>query len=118
MVRRRWFSSSVELPTGQVIAFNGANRDDVDGPGTSFPVTQAEMFDPAQRSWHQLADARIPRTYHNSAVLLPSGQILIGGNAPITTMYGYTTNLPGGFSNDFRDPSFQVISVFIRVIRG
>jgi hypothetical protein len=104
----RWFSSAVELPTGQVIAFNGANRDDVDGPGTTFPVTQAELFDPATGRWRQLADSRVPRTYHNSAVLLPSGQVLVGGNAPITTMYGYTTNLPGGFSNDFRDPSFQL----------
>jgi hypothetical protein len=104
----RWFSSAVSLPTGQVIAFNGANRDDVVGPGTSFGVTQAELFDPQRGTWSPLADSRIPRTYHNSAVLLPSGQVLVGGNAPISTLYAYNTNLPGGFSNDFRDPSFQV----------
>ena len=104
----RWFSSTVLLPTGQAIAFNGANRDDVLGPGTSFPVTQAELFDPASGTWSPLADSGDPRTYHNSAVLLPSGQVLVGGNAPISTLYAYNTNLPGGFSNDFRDPSFQL----------
>jgi hypothetical protein len=104
----RWFSSAVSLPTGQVLLFNGANRDDVAGPGTSFPVTQAELFDPEQRRWTKLSSGRIPRTYHNSAVLLPSGKVLIGGNAPITTMYGWTTTIPGGFSNSFRNPSFQI----------
>jgi hypothetical protein len=104
----RWFSSGVLLPTGQVIAFNGANRDDVLGPGTSFPVKQAEMFDPATGRWTPLASSHDPRTYHNSAVLLPTGQVLVGGNAPISTLYGYTQNIPGGFSNDFRDPSFEI----------
>jgi len=104
----RWFSSAVALPTGQVMITGGANRDDVDGPGSSFPVTQAELFDPETGEWTPLADARIPRTYHNSAVLLPSAKILIGGNAPITTMYGWTTTLPGGFSNAHRDASFQI----------
>ena len=104
----RWFSSAVLLPTGQVIAFNGANRDDVVGPGTSFPVREAELFDPATGSWSRLADGHDPRTYHNSAVLLPTGQVLVGGNAPISTLYGYTTTIPGGFSNDFRDPSFEI----------
>ena len=104
----RWFSSTVMLPTGQAIAFNGANRDDVVLPGSSFPVTQAEMFDPATGRWTPLESSGDPRTYHNSAVLLPSGQILVGGNAPIDTGYLYSQTLPGGFSNDFRDPSFQV----------
>ncbi len=108
LVNARWFSSTVMLPTGQAIAFNGANRDDVVGPGTSFPVTQAEMFDPAAGKWTALANSGDPRTYHNTAALLPSGQVLIGGNAPISTLYAYNTTLPGGFSNDFRDPSFQI----------
>jgi hypothetical protein len=104
----RWFSSTVMLPTGDAIAFNGANRDDVVLPGSSFPVTQAEMFDPATNKWSALASSGDPRTYHNSAVLLPNGQVLVGGNAPIDTGYLYSQTLPGGFSNDFRDPSFQI----------
>jgi hypothetical protein len=104
----RWFSSTVLLPTGDAIAFNGANRDDVVLPGSSFPVTQAEMFNSSTSTWTPLASSGDPRTYHNSAVLLPTGQILVGGNAPIDTGYLYSQTLPGGYSNDYRDPSFQV----------
>jgi galactose oxidase-like protein len=104
----RWFSTTVMLPTGQAIAFNGANRDEVDLPGSTFPVTQAELFDPASGRWSPLADSGDPRTYHNTAALLPSGQVLVGGNAPIDNSYLYTQTFPGGFSNNWRDPSFQV----------
>ncbi len=104
----RWFSSGVVLPTGQTIAFNGGNRDDVVLPGTSFPVTQAEMFDPATNAWTPLAASGDPRTYHNTAVLLPTGQVLVGGHSPISTGYAYNTTLPGGFIKAFRDPSFQI----------
>jgi galactose oxidase-like protein len=104
----RWFSSSVLLPTGQVIAFNGGNRDDVVLPGTSFPVTQAEMFNPATNSWSPLASSGDPRTYHNTAELLPTGQVIVGGHSPISTGYAYNTTLPGGLIKAQRDPSFQI----------
>jgi hypothetical protein len=104
----RWFSTSVLLPTGQVIAFNGGNRDDVVLPGTSFPVTQAELFDPATKTWTPLASSGDPRTYHNTAELLPTGQVLVGGHSPISTGYSYNTTLPGGFIKAQRDPSFQL----------
>ncbi len=104
----RWFSTAVVLPTGNVLAFNGANRDDVLLPGTTFPVHQTEEFDPATNTWTKLASSIDPRTYHNTAVLLPTGQVLVGGNSPISTLYAYNQTLPGGFSNDFRDPSFEI----------
>jgi hypothetical protein len=104
----RWFSTAVVLPTGNVLAFNGANRDEVVGPGTSFPVQQTEEFDPSTNTWTKLASSIDPRTYHNTAVLLPTGQVLVGGNAPISTLYAYNQTLPGGFSNDFRNPSFEL----------
>ncbi len=104
----RWFSTGVLLPTGQVIAFNGGNRDDVVLPGTSFPVTQAEMFNPATRTWSPLAASGDPRTYHNTATLLPTGQVLVGGHSPISTLYSYNTTLPGGLIKAQRDPSFQI----------
>lgn len=104
----RWYSTAVVLPTGNVLAFNGANRDDVLGPGTSFPVQQTEEFDPSTKTWTPLASSIDERTYHNTAVLLPTGQVLVGGNSPITTLYAYNQTLPGGFSNNFRDPSFEL----------
>jgi hypothetical protein len=104
----RWFSTGVLLPTGQTIAFNGGDRDDVALPSTSFAVTQAEMFNSTTDSWTPLASSGDPRTYHNTAVLLPTGQVLVGGYSPISTLYSYNTTLPGGFIKAFRDPSFQV----------
>lgn len=108
LVNPRWFPTGVLLPTGQVIAFSGANRDEVVGPASGFAVEQAELFDPDKGRWTPLASGHDPRTYHNTAALLPSGQVLVGGNAPISTLYTYNQTLPGGFSNAFRDPSFEL----------
>ena len=55
-----------------------------------------------------LASGHDPRTYHNTAALLPTGQVLVGGHSPISTLYGYNQTLPGGFSNALRDPSFEI----------
>ncbi|HEY1359616.1 MAG TPA: galactose oxidase-like domain-containing protein [Thermoleophilaceae bacterium] len=107
--RPRWYSTGVLLPTGEVIAFSGSDRDSVDAPGTEFPIEQAEMFDPKTESWTPMATAHRPRTYHNTAVLLPDGRVLVGGHAPISTLYLRDTTLPGGFApNDGRDPSFEL----------
>jgi hypothetical protein len=109
----RWYSTGVTLPTGQVLAFSGADRDEVAGPGGGTPVTQAEMYDPATKTWSALAAGHHGRTYHNTAILLPDGRVLVGGHAPINTGYAYATNLGHdtlGFSDAFRDPSFEVYS--------
>lgn len=109
----RWYSTGVTLPTGQVLAFSGADRDEVVGPGGGDPVTQAEMYDPATKTWTALASARHGRTYHNTAILLPDGRVLVGGHAPINTGYAVPTNLGHdtlGLSDAFRDPSFEVFS--------
>lgn len=39
----------------------------------------AEIFDPITETWSVDADVGIPRTYHSSAVLLPSGRVFVGG---------------------------------------
>jgi hypothetical protein len=106
----RWYGSGVMLPTGQVLTFSGSDRDEVAGPGVEIPIKKAELFDPATGKWRTLASAHQPRTYHNSAALLPDGRILIGGHAPISTLYASDITLPGGVTapNDGRDPSFEV----------
>src|SRR5204863_5908987 len=42
--------------------------------------------------------------------LLPDGRVLVGGHSPIPTGYGAPQTLPGGFSDNFRDPSFEIYS--------
>ena len=110
MHRPRWYPSGVLLPTGEVIAFSGADRDEVASPGLEFPVKQAELWDPKTGDWSPVAEGHRPRTYHNTAVLLPDGRILIGGHAPITTLYLKHISLPGGFAPNERDPSFELYS--------
>ncbi len=105
----RWFGQQVLLPTGDVMQFSGGDKDEVVGPGTEFPRQQAEIFDPKTEEWSPAAVAARPRTYHNTGVLLPSGEVLIGGHATISTLYLNNTTLPGGFApHDGRDPSFEV----------
>jgi hypothetical protein len=105
----RWYGSAVTLPDGSVLTLNGANRDEVVAPGTGNPTTTAELFDPVKQTWTPVATAARGRTYHNTAMLLPDGRVLVGGHAPISTLYGKNQTLPGGFSqNDGRDPSFEI----------
>ncbi|HVF52006.1 MAG TPA: galactose oxidase-like domain-containing protein [Actinomycetota bacterium] len=107
----RWYSTGVGLPTGEVLAFSGADRDEVVAPGTGFPTNRAELFDPATEEWRPLAESLQFRSYHNTAALLPDGRVLVGGHAPITTLYGIPFTIPGGFTpNDGRDPSFEIYS--------
>ena len=109
LARPRWYPTGVLLPTGEVVAFNGSDRDEVVGPGLEYPIRQAELFDPETRTWRPLAQSHQPRTYHNTAALLPNGRVLVGGHAPISTLYLSNITVPGGFGpNDGRDPSFEV----------
>ncbi len=107
----RWYSTGVSLPTGEVIAFSGADRDEVVAPGSGTPVTTPEIFDPKTGKWTELADQGRGRTYHNSATLLTDGRILVGGHSPITTGYAVSTDVLEktlGLSNPNRDPSFEI----------
>jgi hypothetical protein len=104
----RWYSTGVLLPTGDVMAFSGADRDEVASPGTEIPVKQAEMFDHETETWKPMATANRARTYHNTAVLLPDASVLVGGHSTISTLYLNNTTLPGGITApNGRDPSFE-----------
>lgn len=104
----RWYGTGVLAPTGEVLVFSGADRDEVVGPGTGVPVTTPELWDPATGEWTELAPQGRARTYHNTAMLLPDGRILVGGHAPIPTLYTFDTTLPGFSPNEGRDPSFEI----------
>src|SRR5262249_20632123 len=106
----RWYGAEVTLPTGQVAIFNGADRDEVVDPGSGTPNRTTEIFDPTSGTWTLGPSEAHGRTYHNSAVLLPDGSVLVGGHAPIPTNYAAGTDAETslGFSSYHRDPSFQV----------
>ena len=104
----RWYSTAVVLPDESVMAFSGATADEVVAPGTAMPVKQAERYDPATGTWTAMATATEGRTYHNTGMLLPDGSVLVGGHSPINFMYSREETLPGGFSNNFRDYTFEI----------
>lgn len=108
----RWYSSGVVLPSGEVIALNGGDRDDVVQPGTTGAVRQAEMYvdDGQGGKWIPLSSGSRDRVYHNTAILLGDGSILSGGHAPLgfTAFLFRNENTHGAFSSNFRDPSFEV----------
>lgn len=108
----RWYGSGVLIPDDSVMVFSGGDRDGVAAPGVEFPRKTAERFDPVTKKWTQMAVANNPRTYHNTALLMQDGRVLIGGHAPISTLYLKNINLAAfGFSpNDGRDPSFEIYS--------
>jgi hypothetical protein len=108
--KERWYGTGVLLPTGEVMVFSGADRDEVQLPGTGTPITRTERFNPADETWQPMAVQGNPRTYHNTALLLPDGRVLVGGHAPINTAYAWSVTLPGFSPNDGRDPSFEIYS--------
>jgi len=115
LLNRRWYGSAVVLPDGQVFVTNGADRDEVDAPGSGSPVLQTELVNPDAGT--VTAGPSLPddhgRTYHNSAVLLPDGRVLIGGHAPIATGYAFqndTAHQALGFSAAESDSTFQIYS--------
>ena len=108
LTQGRWYGTGVLLPTGEVLVVSGADRDEVVLPGSGKPILEAEIFDPETETFRKVAKQNRPRTYHNSAALLPDGSVLIGGHAPINTAYAYSVTLPGFSPNDGRDPSFEI----------
>ncbi len=113
MTAPRWYPAGVSLPTGQVIVFNGADRDEVVAPGSGTPNKQPELYDPATNTWTKLASQSNGRTYHNTASLMPDGRVLVAGHAPINTGYAFQTDMlknAAGFSPASRHPSMEIFS--------
>jgi hypothetical protein len=112
LLNPRWYGSGVLLPDGTVFVTNGANRDEVDVPGSGTPVRETELVDPDRGTVTAgpNLDADHGRTYHNSAVLLPDGRVLCGGHAPIATGYGMQSDAgsAAGLSKPAADSTFQI----------
>ncbi len=111
--RPRWYGTGTVLPTGEVYLANGASADEVVLPGSAKPITTAEIYNPKTGQWRDAARQSHGRTYHNTAMLLPDGRVLLGGHAPIATGYAFQTDAGHeaiGLSKSGHDPSFEIYS--------
>lgn len=89
MAFARTLHNSVVLPSGEVFVVGGMKKtiifSDLDA------VLTPELWNPATKTWTQLAAMATPRTYHSSAILLNDGRIFVGGGGLCNTC---TTNHP------------------------
>lgn len=106
----RWYGTNVLMPDGSVMVFSGGNRDGVVAPGLEGPIRTAERFDPETGTWTEMATGQRARTYHNTAVLMEDGRVMIAGHSPINTAYLTFVDFQdfGLAPYDGRDPSFEI----------
>ena len=88
MKRHRSKPNSVILPDGRIFVAGGVLDGDPDGG-------PAEIFDPDEpdpmNAWFTGASMKYSRGYHSSAILLPDGSVLMGGDKLDAIMTGETT---------------------------
>ncbi|KAI6359560.1 hypothetical protein MCOR25_007009 [Pyricularia grisea] len=77
MAYHRGFANAVVLPDGKVVVTGGMKRSIVFKDTDSVYIP--EMFDPATKTWTQLAAAQKPRNYHSVSLLLPDATVFVGG---------------------------------------
>ena len=74
---RRQMNATI-LADGEVLVTHGTS-----GPGfndVTSPVLDAELWNPATKSWTILARESVGRTYHSTAMLLPDARVLSSGS--------------------------------------
>ena len=82
----RTYHTLTMLPDGNVLATGGSQTTD---PGSA-PIYAAEIWNPQTGTWSLMSSMQMARTYHETALLLPDGRVLVGGgggccNAPDQT---------------------------------
>ena len=78
----RILGDMVSLPDGTLLLLNGASRGNADFAGLTAPVLTAVLYNPVTNQFSVLASTTIARLYHNSAVLLADGRVLVTSSTP------------------------------------
>ena len=92
-------SDGILLPDGTVLIINGARKGCGGGFMADGPVYEPLIYNhsaPAGQRFKTMPASKIPRMYHSSATLLPSGEVLVAGSNPAV---GYSASgaVPGGY---------------------
>ncbi len=77
MFNRRLMPDAVLLPDGTVFVVNGAARGSADHSHDA--VLEPELFDIEEEKWTRMAEMKVKRLYHATAILLPDARVLVGG---------------------------------------
>ncbi|OAK97814.1 galactose oxidase [Phaeosphaeriaceae sp. SRC1lsM3a] len=73
----RAFANAVVLPDGKILVTGGQGW--AQGFTDLNPVFAPELFDPATKTFTELAPEAIPRNYHSVSILLADGTVFSGG---------------------------------------
>jgi hypothetical protein len=70
------------LPTAEILIINGAQAGSAGWGYARDPAFNPVLYKPTDNSFYTQSPTTIPRLYHSSANVLPSGQILVAGSNP------------------------------------
>ncbi|KAF7860407.1 hypothetical protein EAF04_008533 [Stromatinia cepivora] len=90
MPSKRVISSMVALPDGTFLIINGAQQGFAGFGLATNPNLNAVLYDPSKplnSRMSSLANTTIARMYHNEAVLVPDGRVLVTGSDPQDPRY-------------------------------
>jgi hypothetical protein len=91
----RTYHTLTVLPDGNVLATGGSQTND---PGSQ-PVLAAEIWDAQTKTWSTMSSGQMARTYHETALLMPDGRVLVAGS-------GGCCNAPDQFNAEIFSPPY------------
>jgi hypothetical protein len=99
MNHARIYHNLTMLANGQVLAVGGEGTSDQSNVTTG--VMPTEIWDPTTQTWIAAAPIAAARNYHSTAVLMPSGQVLVSGGGHFNGL-----NEAGQASEQVYSPSY------------
>jgi galactose oxidase len=90
---RRQHNATI-LPDGTVLVTGGTKGNGFDDLTIRSPIRAAELWDPSNGTWTQMASEAVDRCYHSTAVLLPDGRVFSGGGGEYAPIVGIDVSNP------------------------
>ncbi|WP_018682977.1 fibronectin type III domain-containing protein [Actinokineospora enzanensis] len=95
----RDFHTLTTMADGKVLAVGGAPSSDQGKLNTN--ILTAEIWDPATEQWSTAASMAVPRQYHQTALLMPDGRVLVAGGG-----HHISATVPGQLSAQIYSPPY------------